>query len=110
MLGHLNVLRSSVPSASGGLESGGLESRATDFGSGYPHSGGRESGGLESGGLESGGVESAGLQSSGNGIRIWNCTCLSLRSDIEDPYSATLPLFRELMFRYLGMICIFLAV
>ena len=47
MLGHLNVLRSSVPSASGGLESGalesgclesgGLESRATDFGSGYPH-------------------------------------------------------------------------
>ena len=44
MLGHLNVLRSSVPSASGGLESGaletgglesgGLESRATDFGSG----------------------------------------------------------------------------
>ena len=53
MLGHLNVLRSSVPSASGGLESGGLEARATDFGSGIVHSGGLESGGLESGGLES---------------------------------------------------------
>ena len=34
MLGHLTVLRSPVPSASGGLESGGLEARATDFGSG----------------------------------------------------------------------------
>ena len=48
MLGHLNVLRSTVPSAAGDLESGGLESRATDFGSRIVHSGSLESGGPES--------------------------------------------------------------
>ena len=47
------------------------------------------------GGLESGGLESGGLQGSGHRFRIWTSTCLSLRRDIEDPYSATLPLFRE---------------
>ena len=36
-----------------------------------------------------------GSRGSGNGFRIWIGICLFLRNNIEDPYSASLPLFRE---------------